>query len=163
MVLFYILSAFIIIAALSMVLSRNLVHSALYMAASFIGIAFIYLMLQADYMAVVQILVYVGAISILFIFGVMLTRKESMDRSNLFNRYKFIAGFVAAALLFVVGRIILMTAFQPVSASSSESTVSAISKLLLGDYAIPFEAAGILLLAALVGAIILGRGVRNPK
>lgn len=146
-----------------MVFSTNLVHSALFMAAAFIGIAFVYLLLEAEYLAVVQILVYVGAISVLFVFGVMLTRRDSMEKSNMFNRYGIIAGLMAAALGLVLGRTLLLTSFNTVAVSSQISAVSAISTLLLGDYVIPFEAAGILLLIAMIGAIVIGKGVNQKK
>lgn len=163
LVLFYIVSALILIAAFMMVFSTNLVHSALFMAAAFIGIAFVYLLLEAEYLAVVQILVYVGAISVLFVFGVMLTRRDSMEKSNMFNRYGIIAGLMAAALGLVLGRTLLLTSFNTVAVSSQISAVSAISTLLLGDYVIPFEAAGILLLIAMIGAIVIGKGVNQKK
>ena len=162
-VLFYIISALILLFALKMVFSRNLVHSALFMVAVFVGIAFIYVMLEADYMAIVQIMVYVGAISVLFVFGVMLTRRDSMEKSNQFNRYRFFAGLVAATLMLILGRIILMTAFIPGTGVAPDSSIYAISLLLLNDYAIPFEVSGILLLTAMIGAIIIGKGVKNPK
>lgn len=162
-VLFYIIAAIVIFTALSMVLSKNLVHSILFMVATFIGIAFVYVLLQADYLAVVQILVYVGAISVLFVFGVMLTRRDSMAVSNRFNRYSVFAGLAAAAILLLFGRIILMTHFNPVEQASPESTIIPISSLLLNDYIVPFEIAGVLLLVSMIGAIIIGKGVKHSK
>lgn len=162
-VLFYIIATVILISALSMVFSKNLVHSILYMVAAFIGIAFVYVLLQADYLAVVQILVYVGAISVLFVFGVMLTRRDSMAVSSPFNRYAGFAGVIAIAALLLFGRVILMTGFVPAAAVSTDSTIVPISSLLLNDYAIPFEVSGLLLLVSMVGAIIIGKGVERTK
>ena len=160
--LFYALSSLVVVAALAMVLSRNLVHSALYMAAAFLGMAFVYLLLQADYLAVVQILVYVGAISILFVFGIMLTKRERMEGSNGFNRYGFLALFVALALFALLVRAIVVSqtvasAGAAVQVPGAGSAVS-ISNLLLGDMALPLEASALLLLAALTGAILIGKG-----
>jgi NADH-quinone oxidoreductase subunit J len=162
-VLFYIIAAIILFTALNMVLSKNLVHSILFMVATFIGIAFVYVLLQADYLAVVQILVYVGAISVMFVFGVMLTRRDSMSVSNRFNRYAVFAGLAAVAILLLFGRIILMTGFNPAKPVPAESTIIPISSLLLNDYIIPFEISGVLLLVSMIGAIIIGKGVKHTK
>jgi NADH:ubiquinone oxidoreductase subunit 6 (subunit J) len=160
--LFYVFGAFVVIAALAMVLSRNVVHSALYMAAAFLGMAFVYLLLQADYLAVVQILVYVGAISILFVFGIMLTKRERMEGSNGFNRYGVLAAAVGLGLLVLLVRAIgisgmVEAASAAVQAPPAGSAVS-ISALLLGELALPLEASALLLLAALTGAIVIGKG-----
>lgn len=162
-ILFYIISAFIIFAALKMVLSTNLVHSALFMAATFIGIAMIYLLLNADYLAVVQIMVYVGAISILFVFGVMLTKRGDMGESSGFNRYKVYGAFTALAVFLAFARIIISSEFVPVAGTTPESTIMDIASLLLNDYSVAFEIAGILLLVATVGTIVIGKGVKQSK
>lgn len=162
-VLFYLIAALILLAALKMVFSKNLVHSILYMAATFIGIAFIYVLLQADYLAIVQILIYVGAISVLFVFSIMLTRRDSMKVSSPFNKYAGFAGIVVPAILLLFGRIILLTEFDTSAQAAGESTILPIAQLLLNDYVLPFEIAGLLLLIALIGAIIIGKGVNDPK
>lgn len=162
-IIFYIIAALIIFAALKMLFSTNLVHSILFMIVAFIGISFIYVMLQADYLAIVQILVYVGAISILFVFGVMLTKRISMDQSNKFNRYKLLGFFIAIAFLSLLVRTIVITNFKTTTITSNVSTITQISKLMLGDYVIAFEASGILLLVSMIGAIIIGKGVRKLK
>jgi NADH-quinone oxidoreductase subunit J len=162
-ILFYVIAAFIIFMALNMVLSSNIVHSSLFMAATFLGVAFVYVLLQADYMAVVQIMVYVGAISVLFVFGVMLTSRTDIEQSNNFNRYKIYGGIITAVFFFVLTRVILGANFVPVKIENAESTISAIAKLLLNDYSIAFEASSILLLVATIGAIVIGKGVKQSK
>ncbi len=162
-IMFYIIAALIIFAAIKMIFSSNLIHSILFMVAAFIGIAFIYILLEADYLAIVQILVYVGAISILFVFGVMLTRRNTMADSNKFNKYKVYGIFVALALGIILIRILLMAKFGPTVVVEESSTIKAISGLMLNEYAIAFEVSGILLLVAMIGAIIIGKGVKNPK
>jgi NADH:ubiquinone oxidoreductase subunit 6 (subunit J) len=161
-VLFYLFAALVAIAALAMVLSRNLVHAALYMAAAFLGMAFIYLLLQADYVAVVQILVYVGAISILFVFGIMLTKRERMEDSNRFNRYGIVAAVVGLAFFALLARAILVSAIVDGAGEQTQAlaanSATSISKLFLGALALPLEASALLLLAALVGAIVVGTG-----
>lgn len=161
--LFYIISAFIIFAALKMVLSTNLVHSAMFMAATFIGIAMIYLLLNADYLAIVQIMVYVGAISILFVFGVMLTKRGEMGESSSFNKYKIYGAFTASAMFFVLSGIIISADFVPAAGTAIDSTIKVISSLLLNDYSIAFELSSILLLVATIGAIVIGKGVKQSK
>ncbi len=161
--LFYAFAALIVGSALAMILSRNLVHSALYMAGAFLGMALVYLLLHADYVAVVQILVYVGAISILFVFGIMLTKRERMEDTNRFNRYLLVASIVGAGFFALLSRSILVSkAAAAVSASAAPASgggsAAAISTLLLGNLALPLEATGLLLLAALVGAIVIGKG-----
>ena len=161
--MFYMIAGLILIAAIAMVFSKNLIHSVLYMVAAFLGIAFIYVLLEADYLAIVQILVYVGAISVLFIFGVMLTKKDSMEKSNNFNRYKIFGGLVSFALFILIGRIIFISKFVSADRVISSSTINDISNLMLNDFVIPFELAGILLLVSMIGAIVIGKGVRSPK
>lgn len=161
-IVFYLVAALIIFTALKMILSPNLVHSALFMAATFFGIAIIYVLLNADYLAVVQIMVYVGAISILFVFGVMLTKRTNMEESNQFNKYKVSAIIIAAALFLVFVKTIF-GADLAVSTGSEGTTISAIANLLLGDYSVAFEVSGVLLLVSTIGAIVIGRGVKDQK
>ncbi len=167
--LFYAFAALVVISALAMILSRNLVHSALYMAAAFLGMAFVYLLLRADYIAVVQILVYVGAISILFVFGIMLTKRDRMDGSNGFNRYGIIAGLVGLALFALLARAVTVAgasrAAPPadVPQAPAGGSAVAISNLFLGQLALPLEASALLLLAALAGAVVIGKGREKSK
>lgn len=162
-ILFYIIAAVIIFTALKMVLSNNLVHSSLFMAATFMGIAMIYILLNADYLAIVQVMVYVGAISILFVFGVMLTKRANMEESNSFNRYKLYGAIAAAALFIVFIKTIIAVDFVPAEAVNTESTILAISSLLLDKYSIALEVSSISLLVATIGAIIIGKGVKESK
>ncbi|MGO8696032.1 MAG: NADH-quinone oxidoreductase subunit J [Rectinemataceae bacterium] len=169
--LFYVFAAIVVLCALAMILSRNLVHSALFMAASFLGMALIYLLLRADYLAVVQILVYVGAISILFVFGIMLTKRERMEDTNRFNRYGFLAAFVGLGLFALLVRAIGASSSAALASGAAEASGQAaspgsavsISNMLLGDMALPLEASALLLLAALAGAIVIGKGTRKNK
>ena len=160
--LFYAFAALVVTSALFMVLSRNLVHSALYMAAAFLGMAFVFLLLQADYMAVVQILVYVGAISILFVFGIMLTKRERMEGTNRFNRYGLVAALVGLGLFALLARAISVSSVVGAAGETAQAPVvdsaASISRLFLGEMALPLEATALLLLAALAGAIVVGKG-----
>ena len=178
-VLFYVFATLVVLSALAMILSRNLVHSALYMAAAFLGMAFVYLLLQADYVAVVQILVYVGAISILFVFGIMLTKRERMEDSNSFNRYGLVAAAVGLGVFAVLARAIVVSGAVAALQAAQDATQSAgpagsgsvatavsggaasISAMLLGPMALPLEVSGLLLLAALAGAVAIGKATRK--
>lgn len=160
---FYILSAVIVGFALAMVLSKNLVHSAIYMAVTFIGVAGIYLTLSAGFLAAVQILVYVGAISILLVFGIMLTRRGDICASNLFSKNVVSGGVVSLALLLILGRLIFAGEWTMSNFSPPENTVGPIADLMMNVYVIPFETAAILLLAAMVGAIIVAKGAKHNR
>ncbi len=127
-ILFYAFAAIIVLSALAMVMSRNLVHSALFMAAAFLGMAFIYLLLQADYVAVVQILVYVGAISVLFVFGIMLTKRARMEDTNRFNRYGFLAVLIGVGLFALLARAIVVS--HAVAAQTSAPSADTPSRQL---------------------------------
>ena len=160
---FGVLSVLIIGFALAMVLSKNLVHSAIFMAATFIGVAGIYLTLSAGFLAAVQILIYVGAISILMVFGVMLTRRGDISASNLFNKNILTGVVVSAALFIILGRLIMTSEWTSSLFTSPESTVGPIADLMMNVYVIPFEAAALLLLAAMVGAIIIAKGAKYTR
>lgn len=162
-VLFYLFAVLIIGSALMMVISTNIVHSALWMVSTFVGVACIYVMLYADFLALVQLLVYVGAISVLMVFGVMLTRRGNINESNLFNRYKIVGGIVVFGLFLVMERFILNTKWVISNVNPVQTTVPQLADLMLKDYVVPFEVAAILLLIAMVGAIIIGKGVSDSQ
>jgi len=161
--IFFLLAAVIIVCAILMVSSRNLVHSALFMVAVFIGIAGVYAMLSADFLAVAQVLIYVGAISVLLVNGVMLTRRADMKSSNPGNNHKLGAFLTAIGLFGVLTWKVLSTEWAASSAPPAETTAGQIADLLLGKYVVPFEAAAVLLLVAMAGAILLAKGADFKK
>jgi NADH-quinone oxidoreductase subunit J len=133
------------------------VHSALCLALTFIGIAGLYVLLQADYLAAVQLLVYNGAVAVMIVIGIMLTQRGDMSNSNPANKLVVPAAIVTAALLGVAGWAIYCTKWTTTGQSPAVS-LDAIAKLLFNDYAVAFEAAAVLLLIAMVGAITLAKG-----
>ena len=159
-ILFYLFSSILLAFALGAVISTNLIHSALLMMGSFFAVAGLYLLLQADYLAMVQILVYVGAIAILLVFGVMLTRKGSIEESNLPNRYKTIGLVTALGLFGLLARSITYTRFPSPPLENPPQNIIAIAQAFLLQYIVAFEALGILLLIAILGAILIGK---EPK
>ncbi|MFA5536083.1 MAG: NADH-quinone oxidoreductase subunit J [Bacillota bacterium] len=158
---FWIVAGVTILAALAVVSLKNLIHSALWLVAAFVGVAATYLMLEAEFLAAVQVLVYAGAISILIVFGVMLTRRGDIRESNLFTRYRVSGGVISLGLLVVVVSSIMKSKWIISREIVPENNVGLLAQNLLGQYVIPFEVAAILLLVALVGAIIIAKEVRD--
>jgi NADH-quinone oxidoreductase subunit J len=93
----------------------------------------------------------------------MLTKREFMEKSNQFNRYKIYGAIVAAALFIVFAVNIFSTKFELSGAAQVDSTIKAISSLLLNEYAVAFQVAGVLLLVSTIGAIVIGKGVKNTR
>ena len=157
-IIFLIVALFTLGSALMVVTTRNLVHAALWLVSTLFGVAVVYALLNANFIAVVQVVVYIGAIAILFIFAVMLTRKDMRDSGPQMNKNWWLGALVA--VLVFAGLAFLLQSWNGVSATAAAlpSGFDAIS--LLGDalvspdaYVLPFEVASVLLLAALVGAV----------
>jgi NADH:ubiquinone oxidoreductase subunit 6 (subunit J) len=158
-VVFIILSITALAGALGTVLHRNLFKSALFLVLSFVGVAGYYLLLEAELLAMVQILVYVGAIAILIIFAVMLTRRLMSDDYEARNE-QWLYGLGAAILLFgILAYILLQIRWPAAPAEVPPETIVQLGVGLVSPdlYLLPFEVASILLLVALVGAVIIAR------
>ncbi|MEI6873610.1 MAG: NADH-quinone oxidoreductase subunit J [Spirochaetota bacterium] len=157
-IFFWVFAVLVVAAAIAMVFSKNLVHSALFMAGTFFLIACLYILMGADYVGAVQILVYVGAISILFVFGIMLTKRDRIEDSNRFNRYGLSGGVIAVALFAGISTSVLSSVWHSAATPAGDgSTVQVIAGLFLNEYVLAFELAAILLRAALLGAIVIGQ------
>ena len=154
---FWILAVVGIGAALSVVFLRNVFRAALCLILCFLAVAGIFITLSADFLAAVQVLVYVGAISILIILGIMLTRE--VQRGSLGNRLRIPAFIVAVFFLGAVAYAMMNTTWQVVSVLPQEPTTSALGAMLFGDggFILAVEIAPILLLVAILGAIVLVR------
>ena len=145
-------------SAIWVVVSPNLVHSAVSLLFTLFGVAGLYVFLYADFLAATQIVIYVGGILVLIIFGVMLTNKidKPVIISNSSN--KIIGVFVSGFIFSILSIIVVQTKWNIVpNHSEGPSTVELIGHLILGKYLLPFELVSILLLAALVGAAMLAR------
>lgn len=157
---FVILSATMIGAALGVVLLSNIVYSAFLLGAVFMSMAGIYLLLNADFVAAAQILIYVGAINVLILFAIMLVNKRE-DFSDLPRRWfrRIATAVVCGGLFVLLGTMVIITpwSIQPASTVVISDTTVAIGKHLFSDFLLPFELASVLLLMAMVGAIILAR------
>jgi NADH:ubiquinone oxidoreductase subunit 6 (subunit J) len=157
-IIFLIVSGATLTSALMVVTTRNLVHAALWLVATLFGVAVIFALLNAGFIAVVQVVVYIGAIAILFIFAVMLTRKDLRDNVPQLNKNWWAGALVAVATF--AGLAFLFQGWNGLSKTPEAIPDGFDSVALLGDqlispnaYVLPFEVASVLLLAAMVGAV----------
>lgn len=157
-IIFLIVGTVTLLSGFMVVTSRNLVHAALWLVAALFGVAIIYTLLNAGFIAVVQVVVYIGAIAILFIFAVMLTRRDMRDTGPQLNK-NWWAGALLAVLTFA-GLVFLLRGWSGFSktAAAIPSGFDAVGELgnqLISPsaYVLPFEVASVLLLAAMVGAV----------
>lgn len=156
-IVFLVVSAVILLGAIAMVTVRSIVYAALMMILSFAGVAGIYVLLEAPFLAAVQVLIYVGAISVLFLFGIMLTQR-SAEGPGRFRNQQWAYVFGAVTVLAAVFPILLVRADWILSdARPVADPVVDLGKALLTTYVLPFEVASVLLLMAMVGAIIIAR------
>ena len=156
-ILFLSISMLIISSAIWVVLSPNLVHSAVSLLFTLFGVAALYVFLYADFMAAAQVIIYVGGILVLIIFGVMLTNK--IDDQNISNKSnnRVPAGIFCLFLLYFQISAIISSKWYFGDKIVKESTTNDIGVMLLTKYLLPFEVVSILLLAALIGAAMLSR------
>src|SRR3989338_231668 len=153
---FYAVLAGILIASILTVSVRNLFHAAIFLAFTLLGIAIVYFFLHAEFLAGVQILLYVGAIMTLVIFAIMLTARIGDPSNPQTNRQRF-----PVLILIVVSAFFLIPAIvkTPWKTTPSLQTADAveIGKALMGEFVFPFEVISVVLLVALIGAIVVAR------
>jgi len=154
---FWLLAIVTIGAALAVVLLRDIFRAALSLVLCFLAVAGIYITLSADFLAAVQVLIYVGAISVLIILAIMLTREVQQGSPS--NKLRIPAFVIAILFLGTVGFAMLNTSWQVAGMPPLEPTTAALAGKLFGDggFILPVEIAPILLLAAILGAIVLVR------
>jgi NADH-quinone oxidoreductase subunit J len=144
-------------AGFQVVTSTNVVRAALALVIVLAGVAAQYILLAAEFTAVVQVLVYIGAVVVLFLFGIMLTRARIGHESDLDNNSR-VAAFAVAVALFALLVLLLRDAFGHARINvATPSTTAQVGDAIFSTYLVPFEVASVLLLAALVGAIVLAR------
>lgn len=154
-VAFWILAAITVGSALAVVAVRNLIHAVVFLILSFLGVAGLYITLSADFVAVAQVLIYAGAVSVLIIFAIMLTPRAGRDNAETFLR---LPGLLLAALvLMTIIYVSVRTDWSEAARGGFQETASAIGEALLSRYVLPFEIASVLLLVAMLGAILLVR------
>ena len=156
---FYVLGGMTLIAALGVTLTRHLFHSALCLAVALLGVAGLYLYLGAEFLAMVQILIYVGAILTLIIFGVMLTARIADPAVPSLNQQVGLAAVVAVATGWVFVVAVRHAAALP-AGPIAPVALPALGRGLVTAYVLPFEVLSLILLGTLVGAIVIAR---NPR
>ena len=155
--LFVILAAWILVCALGVVVFRKIMYSAVSMVACFLGVAFAYALLNAPLVAVVQLLVYVGAISIVIIFAIMLTEVQEGAYELFFNRQVVFAAPLAVAAAAVLTIVIVASDIGANGDKALNPGINELSQLLFNGYVFPFELVSLVLVAAMIGAIVLAR------
>ena len=156
-IIFGILALAMVVAAFMLVTTMNVVRAALFLAMVVAGAAGQFLLLAAEFVAVVQVLVYIGAIIVLLLFGVMLTRAPIGRDSDLDNDQRWLSALVAVFLLGALGAVLLDAWGDDKIRFGPIQSVGEVSDAIFGPYVIAFEVASILLLAALVGAVAIAR------
>ncbi len=157
-IIFLVVALFTLGSGLMVVTTRNLVHAAFWLVSALFGVAAVFALLNASFLAVVQVVVYIGAIAILFIFAVMLTRKDMRDQGPQLNPGWWFGALIS--VLVFLGLFFLLQGWSGIATAASEipSSFDAISELgnaLVSPdaYVLPFEVASVLLVAALIGAV----------
>ncbi len=164
---FYLISAVILAGALAMVASRSLVRSVIWMVISFIGVGALFIMLGAEFVGVVQIMVYAGGIVVLFLFVIMLVNLDELQRMEQLQRQWLPAVLLVCVLLAELGFMLWAGARDTVAPlpdqldaalrSVRDGNVETIGMTLYTDYILPFEMVSMLLLVAMIGAIYLAK------
>ncbi|OYQ38429.1 NADH-quinone oxidoreductase subunit J [Flavobacterium cyanobacteriorum] len=158
--LFYILSAITLATAFLTILSKNPIHSAIYLVLCFFSIAGHYLMFNAQFLAIVHIIVYSGAIMILMLFTIMLMNLNKEDEKN-----KSVLSRIAAVVSFCLVALVLLATFIKAEPQMSRyyasgedyQSIKVLGQVLLNDYMVPFEFASVLLLVSMIGAVLLSK------
>ena len=156
-IVFWVIASITVISAAFVVLNNQLLYSAVALLITLFGVAGLYVFLWADFIAGVQLIVYIGGILVLIIFGIMLTNRISSVRLSQTNVQQGIGAVVSLWLLILISLVISKTPWLQLEAVEPISTVNNIGILLLTKYLLPFEAASLLLLGALIGAAVLSR------
>ena len=164
-IFFWVLAVAMVGAALGVVRSQNVVHAALYLVVVMAGAAAQFILLGAEFVAWVQVLIYIGAVIILFLFGIMLTRAPMRGDTNLDNDQRWPAAIVGLFLAGVLGTLLIQTFDDEkikISGAAGRDLLKVGKAETLADsifttYVVPFELVSLLLLAALVGAVVMAR------
>jgi NADH-quinone oxidoreductase subunit J len=152
---FWVLTVTAVGSALMVAAVRNLLHAVLFLVLSFVGVAGLYITLSADFVAMVQVLVYAGAIAVLMLFAIMLTPRAARDNADgiFWAPALVLAGLVATAISLIATR----TEWAVSDRGPFAQTASVIGEALLDPFVLPFEIASVVLVAAMIGAIVIVR------
>jgi NADH-quinone oxidoreductase subunit J len=158
---FVIVAAWVLVCGLGVVLFRRIMYSAVSMVFCFLGVAFAYALLNAPLVAIIQILVYVGAISIVVIFAIMLTEVQSGTLELFFNRQTAVAAVAALLGAAILAAVALSANIGRITAVSKAPGLRELSRLVFDRYVFPFELVSLVLVAAMIGAIVLATRERE--
>jgi NADH-quinone oxidoreductase subunit J len=171
-IIFFVIAALIIGAAIMVVTVKNIIHAALWLISSFFGVGMLYLLMEAEFLAIAQVLIYVGAVSVLVLFAIMLTRYITGERERQLYKNWWVGLGIAAVLFAVLLAPTLLnqewTTFGEMGQGGAETPVELANTASLGyafmqEYLLPFQAAAVLLLIALVGAIVIAFEARTER
>lgn len=156
-IIFYLFAAVTVLSAFFVVSTRNIVRAAFFLLFTFFGVSGLYVMLGADFVAIVQLIVYVGGILILLIFGVMITNKITEVEIKTGTIHTLPAAIGVGLFTGMLGAVVLGTNWLQLDSEMPTSTLSTLGNMLLNEYVLVFELLGILLLVALIGAASMAR------
>lgn len=160
-VAFWVLSVSTVACALMVAAVRNLIHAVLFLALTFVGVAGIYIVLSADFVAVVQVLIYAGAVGVLMTFAIMLT--PAADRLNSSTAFQAPALILSGLVLAVIVFVAYDTDWRISDRGAFTTTAESLGQAFMRPYIVPFEVASVLLATAMIGAIILTREERDDR
>lgn len=155
--IFIVLSAITLGGAVAVVTNKNVFHSALFLVVVLVSVAGLYLLLEAPFIAMVQVLIYVGAISTLIIFAIMLTRRLMNTHQRQRNEQWLLSATVCLGLLLVLVVLITQVHWPVVQTNVPVDSLHRLGQDLMDRYVLPLEVVAVLLLAALIGAIVIAR------
>jgi NADH-quinone oxidoreductase subunit J len=164
-IIFIVFAAITLLSGLFSVTTRNMFHAALYLVISLFGVSAMFAVLEASFLAAAQLIVYVGAVAILIIFAVMLTRggAGTQPAKRAFNTQAGLAAVVTVVTLFILLRVVPFFNYPVQNATVPVDILTQLGQALVGDFVLPFEVASVLLLAALIGAIYIARERRKGE
>ncbi len=154
---FGLIALMMVVAAVRVVTTRNIVHAALYLVLVLAGVAAQYILLAAEFIAITQVLVYIGAVVVLFLFGIMLTRAPMGKMHDTDNEQRLVGAAIAVVLLGVMGYVLWKAFGKKQFEDLTVQTTTQVSNSIFQQYLLPFEVVSVVLLAALLGAIVLAR------
>jgi NADH-quinone oxidoreductase subunit J len=154
-IVFLLTAAATLISGLMVVTARNLVHAALWLIVSLFTVAVLFVLLEAGFLAAVQVVLYIGAIAILIIFAIMLTRRVMQDAGPQTNRQWWLGALIAVALFAALFVILRQVTYPEVTTAVPANSLATLGRSFVDpdQYMLPFELASVLLLAAMIGAI----------
>jgi NADH-quinone oxidoreductase subunit J len=154
---FGVMALLIVASAIKVVTTKNIVHAALFLIVVLANVAGQYFLLGAEFIGTAQILIYLGAIVVLFLFGIMLTRAPLGEETSLDNNQRALAAVVAVLLLAVMGYALVDQFDDTELPTETVQRTAQVSDAVFSTYLLPFEVVSVLLLAALIGAIVIAR------